>query len=53
MAITSLSDQLIMCAQSPQTLTAQKTKTLPERLMDTGVISNAVVAYALGRIGQW
>ena len=35
-----------------QILTAQKTRTLPERLMDTGVISNSVVAYALGRIGQ-
>jgi hypothetical protein len=36
---------------SHQVLTAQGVRNLPERLMDTGVIPNAVVAYALGRVG--
>ncbi|KAG7567066.1 hypothetical protein FFLO_01192 [Filobasidium floriforme] len=33
-------------------LTAQGVRNLPERLMDTGVIPNAVVAYALGRVAD-
>ena len=36
-----------------QVLTAQGVRTLPERLMDTGVIPNAVLAYALGRVGEY
>jgi hypothetical protein len=42
---------LLLLSRVYQVLTAQGVRNLPERLMDTGVIPNAVVAYALGRVG--
>jgi hypothetical protein len=44
---------ILLLSRVYQVLTAQGVRNLPERLMDTGVIPNAVVAYALGRVGTF